>query len=143
MNDTQNSLKYKKILIVDDSQFFRKSVIRILKDANIGKIYIEAADGIQGVTQFYKRKPHITIMDIVMPKMDGIRATQKIRQIDSNAKIIVISAKENREIVKKVVTNYGAKDYVLKPCDNSAIVMAVSKQLVQSRTKKKIIKNNT
>ena len=73
-----------------------------------------------------------------MPNVDGIKATQAIMHHDPKAKIIVISAKENKEIVNEVVNKFGAKDYVLKPIDSSSIVMAVSKQLVPKRTQKKL-----
>lgn len=133
-----NPLRFSKILIVDDSPFFRASVKKNLIDAQIGTYYYEAKDGQEAISQYIRHKPHVVIMDIVMPNVDGVKATRAIMHHDPKAKIIVISAKENKEIVNEVVNNYGAKDYVLKPIDSSSIVMAVSKQLVQKR-KQKII----
>jgi len=131
-----NTLRFSKILIVDDSPFFRTSVKKNLIDAKIGTIYYEAKDGKEAISLYIAHKPHVVVMDIVMPNVDGIKATQAIMQYDPKAKIIVISAKENKEIVNEVVNKYGAKDYVLKPIDSSSIVMAVSKQLIQNRSKK-------
>jgi len=128
-----NRLRFSKILIVDDSQFFRALVKKNLVDAQIGTYYYEAKDGKEAISQYIAHKPHVVVMDIVMPNVDGIKATQAIMQYDPKAKIIVISAKENKEIVNEVVNKFGAKDYVLKPIDTSAIVMAVSKQLVLNR----------
>ena len=132
-----NPLRYSKILIVDDSAFFRTLVKRILSEANIGSRYYEASDGKDAISQYVARKPDVVIMDVVMPNVDGIKATMAIKKYDPNAKIIVISSKENKETVQDVVNIGGAKDYVLKPCDSSSIVMAVSKQLVVSRMQKK------
>lgn len=129
-----NRLRFSKILIVDDSPFFRASVKKNLIDAQIGTYYYEAKDGKEAISQYIAHKPHVVIMDIVMPNVDGIKATQVIMHHDPKAKIIVISAKENKEIVSEVVNKFGAKDYVLKPINSSAIVMAVSKQLVAKRT---------
>lgn len=129
-----NRLRFSKILIVDDSPFFRASVKKNLIDAQIGTYYYEAKDGKEAISQYIAHKPHVVIMDIVMPNVDGIKATQVIMHHDPKAKIIVISAKENKEIVTEVVNKFGAKDYVLKPINSSAIVMAVSKQLVAKRT---------
>lgn len=129
-----NRLRYSKILIVDDSPFFRALVKKTLIEAQIGTYYYEAKDGKEAISQYIAHKPHVVIMDIVMPNVDGIKATQAIMKHDPQAKIIVISAKENKEVVHAVVNNFGAKDYVLKPIDSSAIVMAVSKQLVLKRT---------
>lgn len=131
-----NTLRFSKILIVDDSPFFRASVKKNLVDAKIGSIYYEAKDGKEAISLYIAHKPHVVVMDIVMPNVDGIKATQAIMKYDLNAKIIVISAKENKEVVNEVVNKYGAKDYVLKPIDSSSIVMAVSKQLIQNRSKK-------
>ena len=133
----KNPLRFSKILIVDDSAFFRSSVKKILSEANIGSKYYEANDGKEAISKYVQLNPDVTIMDIVMPNVDGVKATMAIKHYDPNAKIIVISAKENKETVEDVVNKGGAKDYVLKPCDTSAIVMAVSKQIVVSRLKKK------
>ncbi len=135
-----NLLRFSKILIVDDSPFFRTSVKKNLIDAQIGTYYYEAKDGKEAISQHIAHKPHVVIMDIMMPNVDGVKATQAIMQYDPNAKIIVISAKENKEIVHEVVNKFGVKDYVLKPIDSSAIVMAVSKQLIINRTQKTISK---
>ena len=128
-----NPIRFSKILIVDDSPFFRSSIKKILNDAKIGSVYYEAKDGKEAISQYIANRPHIVMMDIVMPNVDGVKATQAIIKYDPKAKIIVISAKENREIVNSVVNNYGAKDYVLKPFDSGTIVMAVSKQLIVNR----------
>ena len=132
-----NPLRFSKILIADDSPFFRSTIKKILADAQIGSIYYEAKDGKEAISQYIAHKPHLVIMDIVMPNVDGVKATQAIIKYDPNAKIIVISAKENKETVNDVVNNYGAKDYVLKPFDSGKVVMAVSKQLVENRLKKR------
>ncbi len=131
-----NPLRFSKILIVDDSPFFRASIKKTLTDAKIGTNYYEARDGKEAISQYITKKPHLVIMDIVMPNVDGIKATKAITTHDPKAKIIVISAKENKETVDEVVKLGGAKDYVLKPFDSSTIVMAVSKQLVPSRSQK-------
>lgn len=125
----RNLLRYSKILIVDDSPFFRTKLKQILTDAQIGSIYYNAKDGKEAISQYITHKPNLVIMDIEMPNVNGVKATMAIIQHDPNAKIIVISSVENRVIVNDVVNNYGAKDYVLKPMDSGKIVMAVSKQL--------------
>ncbi len=125
----KNLLRYSKILIVDDSPFFRTKLKQILKDAQIGSIYYNAKDGKEAISQYIAHKPNLVIMDIEMPNVNGVKATMAIIQHDPNAKIIVISSVENRVIVNDVVNNYGAKDYVLKPMDSGKIVMAVSRQL--------------
>ncbi len=128
-NITRNLLRYSKILIADDSPFFRTKLKQILSDAQIGSIYYDAKDGKEAISQYIAHKPNLVIMDIEMPNVNGVKATIAITQYDPNAKIIVISSVENKSIVNDVVNHYGAKDYVLKPMDSGKIVMAVSKQL--------------
>lgn len=128
-----NPIRFSKILIVDDSKFFRVSIKKTLSDAKVGSIYYEAKDGKEAITQYIAHKPNIVIMDIVMPNVDGVKATQAITKYDPNAKIIVISSRENKETIDDVVNSGGAKDYVLKPVDSGKIIMAVSKQLTTNR----------
>ncbi len=134
-NIPKNLLRYSKILIVDDSPFFRTKLKQILTDAQIGSIYYEAKDGQEAISQYIAHRPHLVIMDIEMPNVNGVKATMAITQHDPNAKIIVISSVENKAIVNDVVNNYGAMDYVLKPMDSGKIIMAVSKQLCSARIK--------
>ena len=69
-----------------------------------------------------------------MPNVDGVKATQAITKYDPNAKIIVISTKENQSTINAVIKNGNAKDYILKPINSNSIIMAVSKQLVPGRS---------
>ncbi len=136
---TLNPLRYSKILIVDDSAFFRTSIKRTLTEAMIGSKYYEAKDGKEAISIYVAKRPTLVIMDIVMPNVDGVKATQAITKFDPKAKIIIISSKENKETVVDAIKS-GAKDYVLKPFDSGQVVMAVSKQLVSSRLQKPIQK---
>jgi len=126
-------LRYSKILIVDDSPFTRATIKKMLVESQIGSGYYEAGDGREAISLYVTRRPTLVIMDIVMPNIDGVQATQAIIKFDPNAKIIVISAKENKEIVNDAI-NAGAKNYVLKPLDSGQITMAISKMLLTNRS---------
>ena len=123
------TIRFSKILIVDDTQIFRERTKKILSDAKIGSKYYFAKDGKEAISQYIAHKPHVVIMDIVMPNLDGVKASQAIMKFDPNAKIIVVSTKDNQETINAVIKSGFAKDYVFKPCDTSAIIMAVSKIL--------------
>ena len=128
-----NPIRYSKILIVDDSKSFRVKIKSILVDAKIGFYHYEAKDGQEAISQYIAHRPNLTIMDINMPNVDGVQASEAIKKFDPNAKIIIISTRDNQETINAVIKAGYAEDYVFKPCDSSKIAMAVSKQLVMKR----------
>jgi two-component system chemotaxis response regulator CheY len=105
-------------------------------EAQIGSVYYEAKDGKEAISKYIAHKPQVVLMDIVMPNVDGIKATQAIRKYDSNAKIIVISTKDNQAMLNATVNNGGANDYVVKPIVSASLAMIVSKQLTSIRRRK-------
>jgi two-component system chemotaxis response regulator CheY len=102
---------------------------KTLMDAKIGFKYYEAEDGKEGIEKYVAHRPHVTIMDIMMPNVDGIKASQAIMKFDPHAKIIVVSTKDNQSTINSIIKNGYAKDYLFKPCDSSSIIKAVSLQL--------------
>ncbi|MGY5148535.1 MAG: response regulator [Candidatus Nitrosopumilus sp. bin_68KS] len=132
-------LRFSKILIVDDSKAFREKIKRILSDAKIGFYYYNAEDGIDGFAKYVTYRPHIVIMDLNMPNGDGVKATKAIMNYDPSAKVIIVSAREDRKAVDEVINNAGAKDYILKPFDSGQVIMAVSKLLAKNRLIRKHI----
>jgi len=128
-----NPIRFCKILIVDDSKAFRFKTKKLLIDAKVGYYHYDAADGREALAKYIKHKPHIVIMDIMMPNVDGVQATQAIMRYDPNAKIIVASTRDNKETIDAVINSGGAKDYLIKPFASGDVVMAVSKQLVMNR----------
>ncbi|MCV0409356.1 response regulator [Nitrosopumilus sp.] len=138
-----NPLRFSKILIVDDSEAFRLKVKSILIDAQIGYYFYEARDGKEAVEQYISKKPHVVIMDILMPKVDGLTAIAAIRKYDPNAKIIVASTKDNKELVDDAIKTGGAKDFIFKPFHSGVVVMAVSKQLLMKKEITKPANNST
>ncbi|MEM2062527.1 MAG: response regulator [Candidatus Nitrosocaldus sp.] len=119
-----------KILVVDDAAFMRLVLKDILKNLGYTNI-IEASDGAMAVEQYKKFKPDIVTMDVNMPKMDGIQALKQIVKINPMAKIIMVTAVEQRYIVQEAMRN-GAKDYIVKPFDR-AIVATVIERVLNTR----------
>ena len=115
-----------KILIVDDAAFLRMMVAEIL--TKNGYEFVEAVDGEDGVAMFEEHKPALTVMDIVMPKMDGVEAVKKIKELDGGAKIVMLSAKsEAGYVADSFIT--GAVDFIAKPFQADKLTQTVSKHL--------------
>ena len=113
------------VLVVDDEDEIRDAIEIYLK--NEGIRVFKAKDGIDGLMVLEEEDIHLIIMDIMMPKMDGIKATFKIRE-SKNIPIIMLSAK-SEDTDKILGLNVGADDYVTKPFNPMELVARVKSQL--------------
>ena len=113
------------ILVCDDDREIVDAIDIYLK--NEGYNVIKAYDGEQAVSILQEEEIHLLVIDIMMPKMDGIRATIKIRET-SSIPIIILSAKsEDEDKIKGL--NIGADDYVTKPFNPLELVARVKSNL--------------
>ncbi|MDT8859572.1 response regulator [Alkalihalobacillus sp. MEB130] len=115
------------VLIVDDAAFMRMMIKDILSK-NGFEIAGEAANGAEAVEKFKEVNPDLVTMDITMPEMDGIQALKEIRQIDSNAKVIMCSAMGQQSMVIDAIQS-GAKDFIVKPFQADRVLEAIKKVL--------------
>lgn len=113
------------ILVCDDDKDIVDAIEIYL--APEGYNIFKAYDGIQAIEMIKKNEIHLLIMDVMMPRMDGIRATLKIRE-ESNIPIIILSAK-TEDTDKIFGLNVGADDYVTKPFNSLELVARVKSQL--------------
>lgn len=116
-----------KVLIVDDAAFMRMMLKDILTK-NGYDIVGEAENGQVGVDRFKELHPDLVTMDITMPEMDGISAVKKIREIDSNARIVMCSAMGQQAMVIDAI-QAGARDFIVKPFQPERVLEAVQKAL--------------
>lgn len=123
------------ILIVEDARGSRESIKDALYDPKF-KVVGEAYDGEDAVEKFKQLKPDIILMDIVLPKIDGITTIKKIMKLNSKAYIIAISALYKTEQINKVM-NAGAKDYLIKPFNIDDLVEAIEKGLSELKRRNK------
>jgi two-component system, chemotaxis family, chemotaxis protein CheY len=121
------ALKDVRVLIVDDEVFFRKVLRDIL--GKIGfTIVAEAADGAEAVQMFRVHRPHVTIMDIYMPEMNGIEATKEMVKIERNANVLIASASDSDDDTQAALAA-GAKGILMKPFVPREIYESVKKVL--------------
>jgi len=119
-----------KILLVDDAAIMRMMLQEILEEAG-HTIVGEAENGQEAFDKYKELKPDLTLMDITMPNVDGIKAVQMIKEFDPGAKIIMCSAMGQKELVLKAI-KCGAKDFIIKPFQEKRVIEAVNRVLGSS-----------
>ena len=113
-----------KILIVDDHHIVRQGLVALLKTVPGFHVQAEAADGEQAVELFRKHRPDVTLMDLRMPKMNGVDAITKIREIVPGARIVVLTTFDGDEDIYRAL-QAGAKGYLLKGMDLTELSDAI------------------
>ena len=122
-------MKMNHILIVEDDKDIREGVGIYLKSQ--GYQVFMAADGIEGLEMLEKEEIHLAIVDIMMPRMDGITMTMKLRE-KHDFPVIMLSAK-SEEVDKVMGLNIGADDYVTKPFTPMELMARVNSQMRRYR----------
>ena len=115
----------KTIMVCDDDRSIVESLEIYLQQE--GYNVIKAYDGVQALNLMKQNDVHLIIMDVMMPKLDGIRATLRIRE-ESNIPIIILSAK-TEDADKILGLNVGTDDYVSKPFNPLELVARVNSQI--------------
>jgi len=118
-----------KILIVDDEQPIRTLLDYNLKQSNFETIM--AADGEQAVSKVENENPDLILLDLMLPKMDGIEVCKLLRQKNINTPIIMLTAK-GEETDKVLGLEIGADDYMTKPFSPREVVARVKAVLRRS-----------
>ncbi|MFP3126118.1 response regulator transcription factor [Ectobacillus funiculus] len=113
------------ILIIDDEKEIRDLIGIYL--TNEGYNVLKAADGLEGLEYLEENNVHLVVLDIMMPRLDGIQACLKIRE-SRNVPIIMLSAK-SQDMDKIMGLTTGADDYVTKPFQPLELVARVKSQL--------------
>ncbi|MCE5266535.1 MAG: response regulator [Planctomycetaceae bacterium] len=103
------------LLVIDDAAIVREKVKEAARIAG-WEIVGEAGNGREGVERFAQLRPSVVTLDLVMPECDGICALREIMAIDPTAKVVVISALGQKNILKDAF-KMGASDFVIKPFD--------------------------
>lgn len=113
------------ILIVEDDKAIREAVAIYLKSQ--GYVVYQAGDGVEGLETLEREDVHLAIVDIMMPRMDGITMTMKLRE-KHDFPVIMLSAK-SEEVDKVMGLNIGADDYVTKPFTPMELMARVNSQM--------------
>ena len=115
-----------KILVCEDELDSREAIKNILSRRNY-EVHI-AMDGEESIEKTKELKPDLILLDIRMPKIDGIEVTKKIRKFDTNVKIVFITAFQSPELQKET-SKYDVTDYIVKPFSTDDILKVVETTL--------------
>lgn len=117
----------KNILVVDDAPFMRMMIkdIVISLGCNVAG---EGGNGEEAIEKYKELKPDLVTMDLVMPKVSGIEGIRGIMAINPNAKVIVVSAIDQRETLIEAI-KLGAADFIVKPFEEERVANAIRKAL--------------
>jgi len=116
------------IIIVDDHRLFRSGLKYILDESGKYQVIAEASNGFELLEILEKTKPHLVILDIVMPKMNGIEASKLALAKYPNLKIMILSMYSETEYYN-ILLDIGIKAFVLKDADNEEFFLAINKVL--------------
>lgn len=115
----------KRVLIADDTALFREMIKNALSSEEY-QIVGEAVSGGQAVDMYKEKKPDLMILDINMPKMNGIDALTAVMEYDPEAKVIMCSDQKYEGMIVMAIKK-GAKDFIVKPFTTSDVLFAVKK----------------
>ncbi|MFQ5455146.1 MAG: response regulator [Nitrospirota bacterium] len=124
MNNTSVEQKKMRILVVDDHTLFRKGIIGLLEKQDDMEVVGEAINGVDGVEKAKELKPDVVLMDLMMPKMNGIKAAKAIKKEMSDIDIIMLTVSEDDENLFEAV-KAGAKGYILKNVEPEQLVKSI------------------
>lgn len=122
----------RRLLVADDAMIIRQ----IIKDMamNAGwEVVGEAANGQEAIDRYRELKPDAVTLDLVMPEHDGLHALHGIMAFDPEAKILVVSALEQRGVLKDAI-KAGAADFVAKPFDKRNLQATLDQLVPNSST---------
>lgn len=120
MNDAG---KY-SVLVADDDAILRMMLKSILETSGEYKVVGQAMNGEEAVVRYAALKPHLTLLDINMPKMDGLQALAEIRKINPTAKVMMVSSDSTIDKVKDAIQK-GASGFVVKPLTASGVLQKI------------------
>ncbi len=103
-----------RVLVVDDDP----ATVELLQDFLVAKGYevLTAADGAEALRTVKEEQPHLILLDVMLPKMDGLEVLRQVQQFDQKVGVIMVTG-VNEEAIGQQAMALGAFDYIVKPLD--------------------------
>ena len=127
--DTKRPMDKKKkerirILIADDHSVVREGLVSLVKRKADMAVVGEGSNGREAVDLWKEHRPDITLLDLRMPELDGVGAIKEIRELDENARIVVLTTFDGDEDIYRAI-KAGAKGYLLKDSAREALMECI------------------
>jgi len=134
INELVNFTQTLKILYVEDNEDARKAMLALL--GNFFKEIEVAFDGLEGLEKFSKNSFHLVISDIRMPNMNGLEMIEKMKAIDDNISVIIVTAHKDSELLLESI-QLGVDGYLIKPINYNQLQNTIRKTCEKIYYKKK------
>jgi DNA-binding NarL/FixJ family response regulator len=128
----RTEMKNARLLIVDDHEIFRRGLRALLEPSSEWQICGEAVDGLDAVEQCKSLKPDIVVLDVSMPRLNGLEAARLIRRENPESKIVIITQHDSPQI-RSAALEAGARAFVTKSAVGSELVSAL-RNLIQTHS---------
>jgi DNA-binding NarL/FixJ family response regulator len=133
-----------KILVVEDFDRYRQSIVLSLRQRAEFQLIYEASDGLEAVERAEELKPDLILLDIGLPRLNGIEAGRQIRKVSPNSKILFVSQESSADVVQEAL-RLGAQGYLLKADAAGELLPAVNavlqgRQYLSRRLRRHVIK---
>ena len=102
-----------RIVVVDDFEPWRRSIVSLIEEDPAFEVISEAGDGAEGVRMCCELRPDLVILDVGLPKVNGLEAARQIREVSPDTKILFVSANQSREVIREAL-RIGAAGFILK-----------------------------
>ena len=113
-----------KVLLVEDHVLVRMGLSLLLEKSENIQLVGEAEDGLVGVSKAKELQPDVVLMDIGLPDIDGITATKRIKEFDSNIKVLIFTSRDNEKDVFEAFSA-GADGYIMKGASPEQTISAI------------------
>ena len=120
----RTEMRIARLLIVDDHEIFRRGLRALLEPSSEWQICGEAVDGLDAVEQCKSLKPDIVVLDVSMPRLNGLEAARLIRRENPESRIVIITQHDSPQI-RSAAHEAGARAFVTKSAVGSELVSAL------------------
>jgi DNA-binding NarL/FixJ family response regulator len=121
-----------RVLVVEDFLPFRKFIRSTLEKTSELQVVCEVSDGLEAVQKAEKLKPDLILLDIGLPKLNGIEAARQIRKLSPQSKIIFVSQESSADMVQAALDT-GALGYVVKTRAGSDLLAAIEAAILEKQ----------